>query len=192
MLEEKGGRRDRFTRGRGHRVTAKMTSGSTAAKMTRPVISGGVWKGGMLGAESLTIYSCPIKHACHCRMLDQLSYCHLKVTSIRVKLLPSNAYFHSILDNLSPSFPYDALRTSLLMFYPVCQLNVLSSIKPSFTTCSTLCNYSPINLQKSWFAVKPLQEWKHQVILLPRGNSSNNSHDSGSVTMRNTSYISLI
>lgn len=70
MLEEKGGRRDRFIRGRGYRVTVKMIFGFIVVKMIRLVISGGVWKGGMLGVEFLIIYFCLIKYVCYCRMFD--------------------------------------------------------------------------------------------------------------------------
>lgn len=39
---EKEGRRDKFTRGGGHSVVAKTTSGFTAGNITQPVIHGAV------------------------------------------------------------------------------------------------------------------------------------------------------
>lgn len=60
----------------------------SSCKNNQTVTSGGVWDGGMLGAESLIIYSCLIKHGHHCRTFDKLSYCHPKVTLIKGEGLP--------------------------------------------------------------------------------------------------------
>lgn len=94
-----GERRDRFAREGGRQAVAQMTYGFIAAKMIRPVTSGRVWNGGMLGTGALITYSCPIKHDCHCRTFDQLSYRHLKATFIAVKLI-----IHSLQTPISAQF----------------------------------------------------------------------------------------
>lgn len=121
---------------------------------------GGRWNGGMLVMGSLIMYSCPTKCNCLCWMFDQLSYCHVKVTLVRVNSSSSISsnfhqipHFQPILDYTSPTSPHNACSTSQLMSYPVCQLKACSGIKLSFAACPILDNYSPSNLKKLWLLI---------------------------------------